>query len=76
MCTFTLIHFFIWSQEDAIKIDQELFSTYSFSVDQLMELAGLSCAQAVHSSYQKGLNLNLFVNLWAYYYLKMFKEKF
>uniref|UniRef100_A0A7E4ZQ61 NAD(P)H-hydrate epimerase n=1 Tax=Panagrellus redivivus TaxID=6233 RepID=A0A7E4ZQ61_PANRE len=42
------------NQEDAIAIDQELFNEYGFSVDQLMELAGLSCAQAVASLYPKG----------------------
>uniref|UniRef100_A0A914MCA0 NAD(P)H-hydrate epimerase n=1 Tax=Meloidogyne incognita TaxID=6306 RepID=A0A914MCA0_MELIC len=40
------------SQQEAINIDQELFN--SFSVDQLMELAGLSCAQAIYSVYNKG----------------------
>lgn len=34
-------------QEEAQKIDEELFSDFGFSVDQLMELAGLSCATAV-----------------------------
>ncbi|GCC40214.1 hypothetical protein chiPu_0023971, partial [Chiloscyllium punctatum] len=34
-------------QEEAQAIDQELFSEYKFSVDQLMELAGLSCATAI-----------------------------
>lgn len=34
-------------QEEAQHIDEELFNEYSFSVDQLMELAGLSCATAV-----------------------------
>uniref|UniRef100_A0A673IVK0 NAD(P)H-hydrate epimerase n=1 Tax=Sinocyclocheilus rhinocerous TaxID=307959 RepID=A0A673IVK0_9TELE len=33
-------------QEEAQHIDEELFNEYSFSVDQLMELAGLSCATA------------------------------
>lgn len=42
-----LIFFFIFSQSEAIAIDQELFNDYKFSVDQLMELAGLSCATAV-----------------------------
>ncbi|KAI6219200.1 NAD(P)H-hydrate epimerase [Aphelenchoides fujianensis] len=41
-------------QEEATNIDKKLFSTYGFSVDQLMELAGLSCAQAVYSAYKKG----------------------
>lgn len=34
-------------QEEAQHIDEELFSEYGFSVDQLMELAGLSCATAI-----------------------------
>lgn len=34
-----------------MAIDQELFNEYSFSVDQLMELAGLSCATAVAKAY-------------------------
>lgn len=34
-------------QEEAINIDVELFNEYKYSVDQLMELAGLSCAVAV-----------------------------
>uniref|UniRef100_T1J3S0 NAD(P)H-hydrate epimerase n=1 Tax=Strigamia maritima TaxID=126957 RepID=T1J3S0_STRMM len=38
-------------QEEAMKIDQELFSEYAFSVDQLMELAGLSCATAIARCY-------------------------
>lgn len=37
------------SQEEAQKIDEELFTEYAFSVDQLMELAGFSCAVAIHS---------------------------
>ncbi|GAV02684.1 hypothetical protein RvY_13220 [Ramazzottius varieornatus] len=39
------------SQEEATKIDKELFDDYQFSVDQLMELAGLSCATAIAKSY-------------------------
>lgn len=35
------------SQEEAQAVDEELFSEYQFSVDQLMELAGLSCATAI-----------------------------
>jgi len=38
-------------QEEAQAIDNELFTEYAFSVDQLMELAGLSCAHAVSRSY-------------------------
>lgn len=38
-------------QEEAQKIDEELFSDFGFSVDQLMELAGLSCATAVTRAY-------------------------
>ncbi|XP_054161589.1 NAD(P)H-hydrate epimerase-like [Oppia nitens] len=39
------------SQTEAIKVDEELFSEYGFSVDQLMELAGLSVATAIAKSY-------------------------
>lgn len=35
------------NQEEAINVDLELFNEYQFSVDQLMELAGLSCAHAI-----------------------------
>ena len=38
-------------QEEAIALDQELFNEYAFSVDQLMELAGLSCAHAVAKAF-------------------------
>ena len=38
-------------QEEAQIIDTELFSEYAFSVDQLMELAGLSCAHAIFRAY-------------------------
>eukprot|EP00824_Muranothrix_gubernata_P024778 TRINITY_DN7480_c0_g1_i1.p1 TRINITY_DN7480_c0_g1~~TRINITY_DN7480_c0_g1_i1.p1 ORF type:complete len:256 (+),score=53.86 TRINITY_DN7480_c0_g1_i1:1-768(+) len=39
------------SQTDAQALDGELFSTCGFSVDQLMELAGLSVATAVAREY-------------------------
>jgi NAD(P)H-hydrate epimerase len=45
----------LFSQEEAIAIDQELFNDYGFSVDQLMEVAGLSVAQAVYQLYNKGM---------------------
>ena len=35
------------NQEQAQNVDVELFNEYSFSVDQLMEIAGLSCAVAI-----------------------------
>ncbi len=35
------------TQQQAKDIDEELFNDYKFSVDQLMELAGLSCASAI-----------------------------
>ncbi|XP_008329312.1 NAD(P)H-hydrate epimerase [Cynoglossus semilaevis] len=38
-------------QEEAQHIDEELFTEYGFSVDQLMELAGLSCATAITRGY-------------------------
>ncbi|KJH53234.1 hypothetical protein DICVIV_00545 [Dictyocaulus viviparus] len=42
------------SQNEATNIDKELFSKYGFKVEQLMELAGLACAKAVHAQYSKG----------------------
>jgi len=42
------------AQEEAINVDLELFNKYRFSVSQLMELAGLSCAQAVSECYGQG----------------------
>ncbi|XP_051013397.1 NAD(P)H-hydrate epimerase isoform X2 [Acomys russatus] len=39
------------SQEEARAVDEELFNEYQFSVDQLMELAGLSCATAIAKAY-------------------------
>lgn len=38
-------------QSEAINIDKDLFEKYKFSVDQLMELAGQSCAVAIAKSY-------------------------
>nr|KAG5701824.1 hypothetical protein BaRGS_019035 [Batillaria attramentaria] len=42
---------FIFSQEEAQNIDEELYTKYAFSVDQLMELAGYSCAVAIARCY-------------------------
>mgnify|MGYP002804810999 CR=1 FL=1 len=39
------------AQDEAQKIDQELFNEFAFSVDQLMELAGLSVAVALTKAY-------------------------
>ncbi|XP_013184471.1 NAD(P)H-hydrate epimerase isoform X2 [Amyelois transitella] len=39
------------TQTEAAALDEELFNEYKFSVDQLMELAGLSVAAAVAQSY-------------------------
>lgn len=39
------------TQQEAVNIDLELFNDYKYSVDQLMELAGLSCATAIAKSY-------------------------
>ena len=44
------------NQKEAIDIDQELFNEYGFSVDQLMELAGLSCAHAISDAYNDKVN--------------------
>ncbi|XP_060524330.1 NAD(P)H-hydrate epimerase isoform X2 [Cylas formicarius] len=42
-------------QQEAINIDVELFNEYKYSVDQLMELAGLSCAVAISKCYPNSL---------------------
>lgn len=51
------------NQEEAAHIDEELFNEYHFSVDQLMELAGLSCASAVADCYpdKTKVRLNFFL---------------
>lgn len=43
--------FKLLNQQEAIELDQELFNEYGFSVNQLMELAGLSVAQSIAKSY-------------------------
>lgn len=45
------------NQKEATDIDIELFNDYKFSVDQLMELAGLSCASAIASCYHGNKNV-------------------
>lgn len=51
-------------QEEAQHIDEELFSEYGFSVDQLMELAGLSCATAIaRVRYQSGIENKDFLHV-------------
>lgn len=39
------------NQQEAINIDNSLFNDYKFSVDQLMELAGQSCAVGIVECY-------------------------
>ena len=39
------------NQQESINIDKDLFEKYKFSVDQLMELAGQSCAIAIARTY-------------------------
>ncbi|CAH0699729.1 unnamed protein product [Spodoptera exigua] len=39
------------TQKEAIALDEDLFNEYKFSVDQLMELAGLSVATAVSRTF-------------------------
>lgn len=41
------------NQEEAINLDKELFNDFAFSVDQLMELAGLSVASVIAKCYPK-----------------------
>lgn len=40
------------NQTEAINVDLELFNEYKFSIDQLMELAGLSCAHAITKCFE------------------------
>ena len=47
------------SQKEAISIDQKLFKTWS--VDQLMELAGLSCAVCVAKAFPKNARVLWYV---------------
>lgn len=44
------------NQSEAINVDKELFEKYKFSVDQLMELAGQSCAIAIAKCYPLSSN--------------------
>lgn len=46
------------NQVEATNIDVELFTTYKYSVDQLMELAGLSCAHAIAKCYPMSVQSN------------------
>ena len=38
-------------QQEAQAVDEELFTEYKFSVDQLMEIAGLSVAEVIAECY-------------------------
>lgn len=49
------------SQQEAIDVDQELFNEYRYTLDQLMELAGLSCAHSVISCFALGPFRRVFV---------------
>uniref|UniRef100_A0A1B6MF98 NAD(P)H-hydrate epimerase n=1 Tax=Graphocephala atropunctata TaxID=36148 RepID=A0A1B6MF98_9HEMI len=49
------------NQEEAINVDLELFNEYKFSVDQLMELAGLSCASAIYQCYKSKPRRNVLI---------------
>lgn len=46
LCTRTITMKYL-TQKEATDIDVKLFNEYKFSVDQLMELAGLSCSHAI-----------------------------
>ena len=48
-------------QEDAAKIDEELMGPLGFSVDQLMELAGLSVACSVFAEYPPSTHRRILV---------------
>lgn len=46
------------NQKEATNVDVDLFNKYMFSVDQLMELAGQSCAIAIAKTYPLLANSN------------------
>jgi NAD(P)H-hydrate epimerase len=48
------------SQEQAVQVDEELMGPLGFSVDQLMELAGLSVACSLAKVYKRGLQVIVF----------------
>ncbi|CAB3364550.1 Hypothetical predicted protein [Cloeon dipterum] len=48
-------------QQEAIDVDVALFNEYRFSVDQLMELAGLSCATAIAKSFPEKVGQEVLV---------------
>ena len=48
-------------QEEAQQVDEELMGPLGFSVDQLMELAGLACATALASEYPAGTHRRVLV---------------
>nr|CAG4651224.1 EOG090X0AXR [Simocephalus serrulatus]SVE94423.1 EOG090X0AXR [Simocephalus serrulatus] len=45
------------NQSEAIRLDEELFNECHFGVEQLMELAGLSCATAIVEVYPESKNV-------------------
>ena len=49
-CSATMPTVKLLNQDEAVKIDQELFNDYGFSVDQLMELAGKINNSSLQSS--------------------------
>ncbi|CAK4612552.1 unnamed protein product [Aphanomyces euteiches] len=49
------------TQAQAQRIDEELMSTYAFSIDQLMELAGLSVACVVQHEFSSSVGKPLLV---------------
>ncbi|KAK9370690.1 YjeF N-terminal domain-containing protein [Lipomyces kononenkoae] len=49
------------SAKSAAALDAELMSSGGFSLDQLMELAGLSCAQAVYKSHPPESKRNVLI---------------
>nr|CAG4637256.1 EOG090X0AXR [Ceriodaphnia reticulata]SVE73121.1 EOG090X0AXR [Ceriodaphnia reticulata] len=49
------------NQSEATKLDEELFNVYNFGVEQLMELAGLSCASAISNGFPSFKNVLIVV---------------
>nr|CAG4643414.1 EOG090X0AXR [Ilyocryptus agilis] len=49
------------NQKEAARVDEELFHDYHFRIEQLMELAGLSCASAIADGFSNLTNEKVLV---------------
>ena len=58
-------------QESALKLDVALFNDYMFSIDQLMEVAGLCVAQVQHAA--RGNSFPFFFFFFSFFFLANYK---